>query len=121
METKEEWIQFLRDNLDDMCRLVLRFHPKVAKEKPRDLKEGYMMHVTNSIRDRIQNRGGLLFDPPSALRKAAEESDGEGAWRILNDTWWGCPEDPIIQEERGFQDLCLLCSEGYLVVDYGQD
>jgi len=116
METREDWLQFLKDHLDEMCRLVVKYHPKCAREDPRDDDLAAVV-IANVVRSKIKSQGGPLFDPPSALRDASAAGDGQQAWRILNDTWWGCPEDSIIQYERGFQDLCTLCSEGYLAVD----
>jgi hypothetical protein len=111
-----EWWAFLEENKEDLCDLILGYHPGSVAQRA-----DYYAPITapraeaacEVVREAIKQEASP--DPLLQFKYALDfkrDEDIDTVLRILNQTWFGIPESrELVYRLVGFNALCDACSE----------
>ncbi len=118
-KTKDEWWELCIDNQTDLRNIVASFHP-VYLSHGWGNKERFSITATTaeaacaSVREDIATE--TTSDPLADFDRMLAAKDPELA-TLLGCVWFGIPESVECHAIKGFNALCDLASESYLILD----
>lgn len=116
--TKQEWWNFVERNQHDLLNLIGQFHPVCNMYNEYDdawqITAPGAEQACQVVRDEIKR--SATSDPLVLAATYIETKDPRLA-NLLNETWFGAPEDRAVMSLPGFGLLCDLCSESYLLYE----
>lgn len=131
IKTKEDWWELVNNNWHYLKELVIRYYPCLKDPNkileligvPEDgwnvtKKDGINLPqvICNYQIEEIRKKNPTWKDVDYFIEylEKLKKNEDEKLLEIFEATWWGMPENMSVRSERGFFDLCDLCSESWV-------
>lgn len=102
-DTKEQWLQRVRDNKDELTGFIAQYHPASHKFQPQDMP--ITAHASEGACQLV--RQYIAADPSEAapiqrFTAAVEAGDVNAIYSLLDSAWFGVPESTSCWSIPGF-------------------
>lgn len=113
-KNKKEWWECVEKNWENLKALIENFHPSSSLYSQNDLliTAAKAEHLCEQYREEIRKQ---VKEDPTKLAEGYMLRHDPKLADILNETWFGMPESVEVRSYPGFNELCDLCSESYLL------
>lgn len=116
LQTKEEWLQYAKDNRTVLEDLIGTYHPSNLdlsrrRQEPMEITAPGAEMACATVRTAIAQEEAGMTDPVLRFSRAVEDGDVNTINSLLNSAWFGVPESTSCWNIVGFKEAVELMDQ----------